>query len=205
MKVSDSPVIYENPLPQLRSRQSAFPFLCKCQDGSLIDSHVNSEAFESVDATSYLSRSRDGGKAWSSPEVMFDKSSFDHSVSDSCKIARLKDGRLIALGYAYHRYNSELPLGNPATGGLLDDFVFFSTSEDNGNTWSDMIPIDRAWGPHAEASAPLTILNDDTWITPITGFPDWNGNISGLMCGRALYSRDNVKTWSSPASTTILG
>ena len=61
MNVLASSVIYENPLPQLRSRQSAFPFLCELPGGMLLASHAIGEAFESVDGTTYLSRSEDGG------------------------------------------------------------------------------------------------------------------------------------------------
>ena len=86
--------------------------------------------------------------------------------------------------------------GNPATGGTLDDFVFYAISEDNGKTWSDMIPIECAWGAYVEASAQVVVLKNGTWITPITGFPDWNGKMTGTMCGRALISMDEGKTWS---------
>ena len=75
-------------------------------------------------------------------------------------------------------------------GGLLDDFVFYSISENNGGTWSEMNTVDCAWGPHVEASAPLYVLQDGTWITPITGFPDWDGKMHNRLCGRALCSRD---------------
>ena len=59
MKVITSNVIYENPLPQLRSRQSLFPFACECKDGSLLALCFIGEAMESVDGTTYASKSFD--------------------------------------------------------------------------------------------------------------------------------------------------
>ncbi len=64
MKSFESSVIYGNPLPQLRSRQSMFPFLCELKDGRIAAVHVIGEAFESVDSASYISFSQDGGKTW---------------------------------------------------------------------------------------------------------------------------------------------
>lgn len=203
MKAQTPSIIYENPLPQLRSRQAAFPNICQLPDGSLLAAYVIGEAFESVDCTSYTSRSTDGGKTWSAPKMMFDRAQFGRPFSDSCKVTVLPDGRILALGYAYFRDNPELPVGNPATGGLLDDFVFYSVSDDNGETWSRLSMIDCAWGPHVEASAPLYVLHDGTWITPITGFPAWDGTMTGPMAGRALRSCDQGKTWSDDAVCMI--
>ena len=59
-----STVIYDNPLPQLRSRQSAFPGLCILPDGKILASHQIGEAFESVDGTTYVSVSTDGGNLY---------------------------------------------------------------------------------------------------------------------------------------------
>ena len=127
---------------------------------------------------------------------MFDPDQFGRCFTDACKLTLLPDGRVIALGYAYFRDDPELPVGNPETGGLLDDFVFYSISEDGGETWSKLETVDCAWGPHIEASAPLYVLRDGTWITPITGFPAWDGHMTGPMCGRALMSKDQGKTWN---------
>ncbi len=196
MKISNSSIIYDNPLPQLRSRHSFFPFLCQFKDGTIAAVFAIGEAFESVDSTSYISFSHDGGKNWSKPQVMFENINEECPITDYCKVTALDDGRLIALGYAYIRKDPELPIGNPETGGLLEDFVFYSISEDNGKTWSKMTKIPCSWGPHIEASAPLTVLSNGTWITPITGFPDWSGNMTGKMCGRALCSKDGGKTWN---------
>ena len=74
MKVLSHSIIYDNPLPQLRSRQAAFPFLAQLGDGTVICSYQIGEAFESVDGTSYISRSSDNGKTWEGPFQMFDKS-----------------------------------------------------------------------------------------------------------------------------------
>lgn len=87
----------------------------------------------------------------------------------------------------------------------MEDFVFWSVSDDQGETWSAMTPVACAWEPHVEASAPLTVLDDGTWATPITGFPTWEGTMTGSMCGRLLRSEDEGKTWSRPISTGVRG
>lgn len=199
MRVISSSILYDNPLPQLRSRHSFFPSLCQCADGTLAASLAIGQAFESVDSTSCITFSRDGGKTWTEPKPMFDKSRFPVPVTDYCKLTALPDGDLVALGYAFPRPDPEKPLGNPETGGLLEDFIFYSLSSDNGNTWGEMVPVPCAWGPHAEASAPVTVLPDGGWITPITGFAAWEGHMTGPMCGRALRSDDRGNTWQDDA------
>ncbi|NLM78664.1 MAG: exo-alpha-sialidase [Ruminococcaceae bacterium] len=195
MKQLFSTIIYENPLPQLRSIISAFPNLCELADGSILAAHQMGEAFESVDGAAYLSRSCDGGKTWSEPWRAFDETQQDAPMSGSGKLTLLPDGRLMLLGYAFFRENPDLPIGNPQTGGLLDDQVFWSVSEDQGRTWSRQNMVSCTWGPHVEASAPLSVLQNGHWATPITGFPDWDGNMTDRLCGRLLYSHDQGKTW----------
>ena len=196
MKVINQSVIYENPLPQLRSRQSLFPNLCELEDGTVLACHSISEAFESVNGTSYLSTSYDGGRSFSPPQVMFVRRESDVVLSDTCKITRLGDGRLIAFGYAFNRSNPDLPIGNPQTGGLLEDTLFFSISDNKGVTWSEWNVVNSVWGPHVEASSPVTVLRSGVWVTPVTGFSAWDGSRTGRNCGRILRSEDEGKHWS---------
>ncbi len=196
MKIVNSSIIYDNPLPQLRSRHGYFPFLCERKDGVIAAVYAVGEAFESVDGTSCISFSYDGGNTWSAPKPMFDKSAYNRPLTDYVKAALLPDGRLMAMGYAYYRDNPDLPIGNPENGGTLSDLVFYSISEDGGETWGKMIPIECAWGPHVEASAPVYVLKDGGLITPITGFPDWDGKMTEDLCGRALISHDGGATWN---------
>lgn len=199
MKALASHIIYENPLPQLRAINSTFPFLCQLPDGRLLASHQMGQAFESVDGTSFVSESTDGGVTWTKPRQMFDKSGETVPLNDNCKITLLPDGSLVALGYQFFREDPELPLGNAETGGLLSDEIFFSRSFDSGKTWTSRQSIPCAWGNHAEASAPITVLQDGSWATPITGFAKWDGSSPGRNCGRLLRSYDEGKTWNDDA------
>lgn len=135
MKVLSHSIIYDNPLPQLRSRQAAFPFLAQLGDGTVICSYQIGEAFESVDGTSYISRSSDNGKTWEGPFQMFDKSWETTPITDCCKVTALGGNRVVGVGYEYDRDHPEWPIGNPQTGGLIDDRVYITRSEDGGKTW----------------------------------------------------------------------
>ena len=113
MEIIQSSVLYENPLPQLKSRQSFFPSLCQLSDGIIAASFVIVEAFESVDSTSYICFSQDEGATWSEPKKMFSLAGMHPRITDYCKITALPDGRIAALGYAYLRSDPSLPIGNP--------------------------------------------------------------------------------------------
>ena len=196
MNIKFISTVFDNELPQLKSRQAMFPYLAQSEDGKLLCTFTIGEAFESVDGATNIAVSEDGGATWSKPSRIIDKSQEKISTTDTCKITNLGNGKFICLGYAFLREDESLPEGNPETGGLLDDFVFYTTSTDGGKTWSGYNKIDTSWKNSTEASAPITVLKDGTWATPITGFPKWNGKMNGRMCGRLLVSKDQGKTWN---------
>ena len=92
--------IYENPLPQLRSRCAKFPGLVQLPSGELIALFELGEAFESVDSRTVISRSSDLGKSWQLQGELYDMAELglDHPVSECLKPTLLKDGTIIAMG-----------------------------------------------------------------------------------------------------------
>ena len=71
MQIIESNVIYENPMPQLRARNSTFPFLCQLDNGDILASHQMGQAFESVDGTTFLSLGLNLGRPMINPGRSF--------------------------------------------------------------------------------------------------------------------------------------
>ena len=207
MKISklSEGVLWTNPKPVLRSRHSFFPYAIDLGNGTLLASHVIGEAFESVDQTTRMSKSSDGGKTWELLPEMYDKSIYGVPVSDYLKVTDTGGGRLILFGYEFIRNDPEKEIGNPVTGGLLESRIILIRSSDGGKSWGPAEEIPCRWGGHAEASAPITVLKNGSWISPITEFAKWDGSISGPLCGRMLRSDDCGRTWNDDAVTIALG
>lgn len=195
MKIIHSSPIFDNPVTQLKSRQSTFPFLCEFKDGTIGATVVIGEALESVDGATYFLTSNDKGRTWSKPVKMHDTTGYEFPLTDYCKATVLPDGTVVCFGYAYVRKDPELPVCNPENGGSLESLVFCSYSKDNGKTWSKFNLIDSPW-LSTEASAPIVCLKDGTLITPIAPFTNWDGTLHSKLCGRAARSTDGGKTWN---------
>ena len=196
IKIESLNIIYENPNPILRSIQSLFPNLCPIGDGNILAAHVLGEAFEAVNLTTNISISRDNGKTFELFSKIYNKSTLSFQVSDSIKLSYLGDNKVMAFGYAFDRKDENLTLGNPATGGLLDSNVILSISSDGGKTWSKPQILNSSFGTHIEASAPVTILKNGSYVTPVTNFPSWDGSLKEKMKGRLFRSDDKGKTWN---------
>jgi len=194
----DEYVIYENPLPQLRSRHGAFPGITQLLSGEIIALFVIGEAFESVDSNVFVSRSKDSGKTWQLQGPLYDRSKLDlgFAVSDSLKSTLLSDGTLVAIGYRFHRRNPDLPVGN-AEGGLLsgDDIVSFST--DDGKTWTIPKVIQHGYPELLETSGPCIELHSgDLMATSCPCFM-WDGTNPTGQVGILLRSSDRGLTWDT--------
>ena len=128
-------MIYKNPLPQLRSRRAYFPGLTSLPGGGFLASFALGEAMESADQSTVLYRGDADGRAWREAGCLIPAENRG-AWSDCAKVTALPDGRQIALGYRFDRSRPDLPVGNPQTGGLLADEVFFCERPDGEAAWS---------------------------------------------------------------------
>src|SRR6185503_9767859 len=62
--VAGNIVVYDNPIPALRSRHAFFPGMAAVPSGDLVALYSVGEAFESDDHRVHVSRSRDKGRTW---------------------------------------------------------------------------------------------------------------------------------------------
>jgi sialidase-1 len=190
-----SHVIYENPKPHVHSRHGYFPGLTVLPSGEILAMLMLAEAFEAPNGTTCVTRSLDGGETWRMEGPVYDKRTVGHETTDVMKPTLLKDGRLIAIGYRFDRFDPEQGIGVEETGGLLpgDDIVCFSG--DNGKTWSVPETIPKSRPELIEISGPCVQLGsgDLVAVGALVKMAD-GGNPSGQK-GVLVRSRDGGRTW----------
>jgi sialidase-1 len=188
-------IIYENTRPHVHSRHGYFPGLTRLTSGELLCLFVMAEAFEAPNATTWITRSSDGGRTWSLQGPLYDKRSLGFESSDALKATLLRDGTLIAMGYRFHRHDPEQAIGIEETGGILPGDDIIAESHDEGRTWTEPRIIPRSYPELLEISGPCVELpsGDLVAISAPYRMPD-GSNPSGQV-GILLRSSDRGRTW----------
>lgn len=112
-----------------------FPSITKCENGDLIVVYRLAKAHTN-DGKIYKKISKDNGKTWiEENEIAFknEDSVFPvgHDLRDP-NITKLSDGKLY-LTFFYNTYNED--------GDIVRGNVYMSVSEDNGESWSDVVEV----------------------------------------------------------------
>jgi len=191
----ESHVVYENPKPHVHSRHGYFPGALCLPGGELICLFVLAEAFEAPDGTTFITRSKDSGRTWHVQGPLYDKRVVGFETTDALKATLLADGRMVAVGYRFHRHDPEQAIGIEETGGVLpgDNIVCFS--DDCGKSWTVPQILERSWPELIEVSGPCveTASGDLLAVGALMKLPD-GSNPSG-QTGVLLRSRDGGSTW----------
>lgn len=192
-------VVYENPIPHVRSRHGYFPGMATLLSGELLALFVRGEAFEAADLTTFITRSRDEGATWQLQGPLYDKSRLSMSTSDQMKPTVLADGTLVAIGYRFHRKDPEQAIAIPETGGFQPGDNLVSFSRDEGKHWTEPVVIERQYPEIIEVSGPAieTQSGDLLAVGALFHLPD-GSNPSGPV-GVLLRSQDKGRTWNDQA------
>ncbi|MCM8777932.1 MAG: glycoside hydrolase [Candidatus Omnitrophica bacterium] len=195
IEVLERAIIYENPIPNFVSRHAYFPGITMTPSGDIIVLFMVADAFESMNSSVFVSRSKDRGKTWILEGPMLKKTKYKNIGPCLFKPALLKDGSLIATGYGFYRNNPKVFV-NPETGGLPKGLNLVSFSLDEGKTWSEheIIPLSRP--ETLEISGTCIQLKSGEIILPGSTFPIWDGSRPSGRIGVLLRSKDNGKSWN---------
>ena len=191
--------IYESPCPVLRSRAAKFPGIVRLPSGELLALFELGEAFESVDSRTVLSRSQDNGVSWQFQGELYDQAALGlpYPCSETLKPLWLREGRLIATGYRFHRPDPNQTIANPVTGGVLPADVVICSSTDFGHTWTLPRVIQHGFPEPIELSGPCIETASGDLIGTGAPFKCWDGsNPNGLM-GIVFRSRDPGWNWDA--------
>ncbi len=193
----ESTVVYENPLPHVRSRHGYFPGLAALSSGELLALFMIAEAFEAANGTTFVSRSADGGRSWRLQGPLHAKPALGFETTDAMKATVLRDGTLAAIGYRFHRRDPESPIAIPETGGILPGDDIFSTSNDGGATWTEPAVIDRGYPELLEISGPCIELPDGELLAVAALYPMPDGSLPSGHRGVVARSADRGRTWDT--------
>lgn len=153
----------------------AFPDVCRLKNGDLLCVFYAGYGHISLPNKEWLKggricmvRSKDEGKTWSNPEILFD----DEVDNRDPHIAQMSDGTVICSFFSYPKL-----------------FTQIVRSRDGGKTW-DTVPqtLVEGWA----VSAPVRELRDGTYILGVYFERD------GKAWGGVVRSTDRGKTWSEP-------
>ena len=192
IEIVDHHVVYENPQPQNRARNGYFPGLVKLPSSELLALFTLGEAFEAADVTTVVTRSPDQGRTWNLEGPLHQKDAEHRYNSDYLKPTLLSNGRLIALGYRFHRTDPDQTIANlePGVDGIRDGDNLVSFSEDEGRTWSYPRGLPRTRPELIEQSGPTIQLRSGIILGAGSLFPRWDGsNPSGFVGALFRHAR----------------
>lgn len=200
IEVVDHHVVYENPQPQNRALHAYFPGLVKLPSGDLLGLFALGEAMEATNVTTVVTRSRDQGRTWDLQGALHARDDARRHVSDYLKPTLLGDGRVMALGYCFHRTDPDQTIVNQDTDGLRDGDNLVAFSADEGRTWSRPRVIARTRPALVEQSGPAIQLRSGVLLGAGSLFPRWDGSHPGGCVGALLRSADGGETWDDRAN-----
>ncbi|MFN0166233.1 MAG: sialidase family protein [Bryobacteraceae bacterium] len=195
IELIESHVVYENPKPHVRSRHGYFPGMVKLRSGELLCLFILGEAFEAANSTTYVTRSRDGGRTWDLQGPLYDKRVLGVETNDSLKATQLRDGSLVAVGYRFLREDPEQPIGIAETGGTLPGEDLVSFSRDEGRTWEIPTIIPHSRPEMLEISGPCIETSSGDLVAVAPAYKMADGSNPSGQIGMVVRSRDKGRTW----------
>ena len=199
IRVLDTGLVYRNPRPNIYAIHAWHPTILVPDENSLIATFDLGQAVESLDYRTYLSRSGDCGKTWTSPVSLFPEGAFDVPGKTTTHLARptlLSGGRMVTWVFRTHRPDPTTGYWNPKTGGTLDNDYFIARSDDLGKTWVSIEPIQLPIAGPFEACHSIIVLADGRWLWPTSTLCTWEGESPYGTKAVAFISEDEGRTWT---------
>lgn len=196
IKIIDNGLVYRGDKNAPHFCNAYWSSVVELSNGELLASMDISKHINSRDARSYFSISKDGGKNWSEPKVIWDDPNWRHPFHTTCRISQTPDGEVIGFMGIKNRSNLDQPHTNPETGGMVDMEHAVVRWDGKNQEWSkpEMInrPIDWKCYESCHWIFPVT---SEKWLIPTAFRLNWEGDCPFGHKAFAFVSKDRGKSW----------
>lgn len=200
--IESTGLIYRNPQPNLRAVNAWHPTVTLLKNGEILAAYDLGQGCESMDYSTHLSRSQDGGATWEPPRK-FVEDCATRRANTLARIRAVSDGTIVAFGAYMYRDDPDRGFVNPDNLGYTPMDLILAKSHDGGNTWEKPSIIQTPLvGPSWEICHTIVELSDGRWLAPASTWKGWNGEAPNGMKAIAFVSHDQGKSW--PEYMTVM-
>jgi BNR repeat protein len=165
------------------------------RNGSVLASYMLTSRLGTVDFVPQLARSTDLGETWHLEGPIWPDLVGRQSIH--CSVSRSADGELFLYGAATPIDRPNEPYWSEATQGLKANELIWSSSRDDGRTWSEPSPIPMPVPGAAEAPGPMLVTRGGRWLAVYAPYATFDPSLH-VDRGQILLvtSDDRGATWA---------
>ena len=191
----DSGIVFRSSESDCPRKHTWHPTVVVLESGEMLAAFDVAPHAESLDYATYISRSSDEGRTWSSAEPLF-QDPIQGRLTSFARIARVGPHELVATGARAYRKPGDDSLVNRDTLGFVPVDLILLRSHDDGRSWTDPVVVEPPLeGPSFEICHAVIVLRDGRWLWPTATWKGWDGETPNSMKAIALVSKDRGQTW----------
>ena len=199
MEVTESGVIYRNPLPGHRAVIAYAPHVLPLGNGEFLAVFRHGQAMYSPDGEIHQVRSVDNCESWQHEGPIHARAGDDSPYNYRAgQLTLLRDGRLAVKINRAQQPDPQRLYFNPDTGGLSHCETLYAISTDQGRSWSEPVHAafpDMPEGLEPAADGPVIELHDGRWMQIIETWKSYDNTGSHRNWTFALFSDDEGLRW----------
>lgn len=199
MNVEQTGMVFDSSNRPPEHSVASFVSLCPLSSGSLLCGFQLGSAKHSVDATVRLCRSDDSGQSWRELPAQFDSeyNGVPGSLS-SAELVELAPRHLLLYATWFDRSESERPLFDPQTEGILHSRQLLAETHDDGISWSRWREVRIPKLSGCSSTGPILHWQDGRIALAFESYKEFDDPNDAAHGAWLMVSRDNGQSFDPP-------
>ena len=197
IEILDTGLIYRGDESAPHFRNTYWPSVVELDNGELLAAMDISNFINSRDARSYYSLSKDQGKIWTEPKIIWDGDGWPYPFHTTCRISKTPGGEVVGFMAIKDRADSEQPHTNPENGGMINMEHAVVRWDNDKQSWlkPEIFKRPLDWNCYESCHA-IFPISAEKWLLPTAFRTNWEGECPFGHKAFAFVTRDGGKSWN---------